>query len=254
SLIDIDFQFFDPAEVDHVALKRLIVQLFQSDAELIKPHALTELVLSQPLVGTTVKTEGKESDPLAFLTVLNMHVHRENASIRALAQYFLDKSKSNGDLHKELSTLFDRGVEPPNVGLVLTERLINMPVEIVPPMYRMLADEIQWALEEDEPYQFSHLIFVSRTYRLTAEDEIGMDVDERPAKKKRKDGRPTLANATGRGGTYSFHPEDECIQRFATYTHDFNFTNSQPREKDSFGLDVAARMFLVPQKRFSDLV
>jgi protein BCP1 len=62
--------------VDFVALKRLIIQLFQADADLLKPHELAELILSQPLVGTTVKTDGKESDPYAFLTVLNMHVHK----------------------------------------------------------------------------------------------------------------------------------------------------------------------------------
>ena len=62
--------------MDFVALKRLIIQLFQADADLLKPHELAELILSQPLVGTTVKTDGKESDPYAFLTVLNMHVHK----------------------------------------------------------------------------------------------------------------------------------------------------------------------------------
>lgn len=62
--------------MDFVALKRLVVQLFQADADLLKPHDLSELILSQPLVGTTVKTDGKESDPYAFLTVLNMHVHK----------------------------------------------------------------------------------------------------------------------------------------------------------------------------------
>ena len=38
-------------------------------------HELTELILGQPLVGTTIKTDGIESDPLALLTVLNMHLH-----------------------------------------------------------------------------------------------------------------------------------------------------------------------------------
>ena len=62
--------------MNFVALKRLIIQLFQADADLLKPHELAELILSQPLVGTTVKTDGRESDLYAFLTVLNMHVHK----------------------------------------------------------------------------------------------------------------------------------------------------------------------------------
>jgi hypothetical protein len=75
--VQVDFEFFDPnPDVDFIALKRLITQLFQTDADLLQPHELSELILSQPLVGTTVKTDGKESDPYAFLTVLNIHVHK----------------------------------------------------------------------------------------------------------------------------------------------------------------------------------
>ena len=75
SLINVDFDFFDPQQVDFLALKRLLAQLFQADTELLYIHELAELILSQPLVGTTVKTDGRESDPYAILTVLNMHVH-----------------------------------------------------------------------------------------------------------------------------------------------------------------------------------
>lgn len=75
--IQVDFEFFDPnPDVDFIALKRLIAQLFQADTDLLQPHELSELILSQPLVGTTVKTDGRESDPYAFLSVLNIHVHK----------------------------------------------------------------------------------------------------------------------------------------------------------------------------------
>ena len=46
------------------------------DAQLFDLSALTDLILSQPLLGSTVKVEGNESDPFAFLTVLNLHEHR----------------------------------------------------------------------------------------------------------------------------------------------------------------------------------
>ena len=41
------------------------------------------------------------------------------------------------------------GLESQNhVGYIFSERLINMPVQTVPPMYRLLGDELKWALEE----------------------------------------------------------------------------------------------------------
>ena len=57
-------------------LKSLCRQLFDTDAQLFDLSALVDLILSQPLLGSTVKVDGKESDPFAFLTVLNLHEHR----------------------------------------------------------------------------------------------------------------------------------------------------------------------------------
>ena len=54
----------------------MLGQLFQSDADLVKTHELAELILSQSLLGTTVKTDGVDSDPFAFISVLNLRVHQ----------------------------------------------------------------------------------------------------------------------------------------------------------------------------------
>ena len=62
--------------MDYLALKRLAQQLFQGDSEALQLNDLADLVLAQPEVGTTVKCDGKESDPYAFLSVLNLHVHQ----------------------------------------------------------------------------------------------------------------------------------------------------------------------------------
>ena len=48
-----------------------------------------------------------------------------------------------------------------------------MPSEISPPMYTMLLEEIQWALEEKEPYQFTHYLIWSKVY-----NEVASALDE----------------------------------------------------------------------------
>jgi protein BCP1 len=75
-LVNCDFEFFDPQKQDFLGIKHLLRQLFDNDADSFDLGALAEMVLAQPLVGTTVKTEGNESDPLSFLTVLNLRVHK----------------------------------------------------------------------------------------------------------------------------------------------------------------------------------
>lgn len=76
SLVDVSFDFFDPnPKIDYHAIKRLLTQLLQRDAEELHVNELAELILSQPTVGTTIKTDGIDSDPFALFTVLNMHLH-----------------------------------------------------------------------------------------------------------------------------------------------------------------------------------
>ncbi|KAI0075925.1 hypothetical protein K474DRAFT_1663691 [Panus rudis PR-1116 ss-1] len=251
SLIDVDFEFFDPnAEIDYLALKRLATQLFQQDAEQLQITDLADLILGQPLVGTTVKCDGRESDPYAFLTVLNMHVHQNRPSMKAITEYVLQKSSPNPSLHNTLQNLLGpTGLQSQNhVGLIFSERLINMPVEIVPPMYRMLSDEIKWAIDDNEPYRFTHFILISRIYRLSAEEAAELEA-RAPRTKRHKGALPTSG-----GGVFSFHPEDEVISKFASHTIDYSFTNSQPREKDSFGLDTGGRLMLIPAEKLPLIV
>lgn len=259
-----DFDFFDPnPNVDYHALKRLLAQLFQRDADIFHLHELTELILSQPTVGTTIKTDGIESDPYAVLTVLNMHVHQvrswlghtyltrdprtnspplqNHPSIKALASYFLEKSSADPAFHSTLQSLFSDPHSGNHVGWVFCERLINMPVQVIPPMYRMLGEEIKWAIDDvryyrrssvvflvsdfpprylarkNEPYSFSHLIFVSRTYHLTPEEESSLSSSRtqspKPKKSKKSKAPSQAAAVQPADGIYSFHPEDEYIKQ-----------------------------------------
>jgi protein BCP1 len=62
--------------VDFLALKRLIIQQFQSDAQLVLPSEFADLILSAKAPGTTVKCDGEESDPYAFLSVVDLGANR----------------------------------------------------------------------------------------------------------------------------------------------------------------------------------
>lgn len=76
-MVNVEFEWFDPdADIDFHGLKSLTRQLFDADAELFNLSELVDLILSQPLLGSTVKVDGKETDPYAFLTVLNLQAHK----------------------------------------------------------------------------------------------------------------------------------------------------------------------------------
>jgi hypothetical protein len=130
---------------------------------------------------------------------------QDNPSIKAITQYVLSKSAPDPTLHNTLQNILspDSGS---HVGFIFSERLINMPIEVVPHMYRMLADEIQWACDDGEPYHFSHFLVLSRTYILSDEEAEAMLTS--PQQKRRKG-----ASAQAAGGVSSFHHEDSFIQQ-----------------------------------------
>ena len=64
------------------------------------------------------------------------------APVAALEAAYIE-ARSDPAFHETLKALFSQSEA--HVGLVLCERLVNMPVQVVPPMYSMLANEIKWA-------------------------------------------------------------------------------------------------------------
>lgn len=270
-----DFEWFDPQPaVDFHGLKTLLRQLLDSDAQLFDLSALADLILSQPLLGSTVKVDGNESDPYAFLSVLNLHEHRVTASsfsflslvntladnlqdkpvIADLIDYLKRKAASNPSL-SPLAALLAQVPTPP-IGLILTERLINMPVEVVPPMYSMLMEEIQWAIEEKEPYNFSHYLVLSKTYEEVESKLDAEDGSSRPQKKKKK------LYGGGGGGSSSldrlyFHPEDSVLERHAVCHGAFEYTHKHAdghsdskRAFQELGIQTSGSLIVVDASKF----
>ena len=253
-ILNVDFEYFDPSpEIDFHGLKTLLRQLFDVDNQLLDLSELADMILAQPLLGSTVKCEGSESDPYAFLTVLNLHEHQKKPVIQQLANYLLVRIANCG----KTSAMRDmaKPLEPENsgtqVGLLLTERFVNMPNEIVPPMYNMLLEEIKWANDEKEPYQFTHYLIISKTYSEVASK---LDVeDDRPQKKSKKAGSATE--------TFYFHPEDEVLHRHALSTCDFDYSkqgeegaSDSKRAFQELGVKPQGHLILIEASKFEDAV
>ncbi|CAE6529306.1 unnamed protein product [Rhizoctonia solani] len=245
-LVDVDFEFFGPAEIDYLALKRLLNQLFGADAGIFQVEKLAELILEQPGIGSTVKTDGIDSDPYAILTVLNINVHKDHPSIKAITNYLLEKVPKDSSAGSALDDILSPQAladSSGHTGLIISERLINMPPQIMPPMYRMLGDELANAANQNEPYCFNNYIVVSRCFRFDDNEESSTRAGQSTKRQRRK------------GGILrSYHAEDEYIEKVASAKAEYEYTNSIEREEDSFGVDLAGRVIVFPQSKFGTLV
>ena len=104
-------------------------------------------------------------------------------------------------------------------------------------MYNMLLEEVQWAVEEREPYHFSDYIVISKTYREVepvADHEISQ-----PSKRSKKS-----KGANSNSELFYFHPEDEVLQKHAVEHGSFPYSRkeaeSTPDSKRAF-LEVGIR-------------
>ncbi|ORY85650.1 BCP1 family, partial [Protomyces lactucae-debilis] len=238
-MIDVDFEFFDLAPIDFHALNTLLKQLMGPDAIKFELGALADLLLANK-IGSTVKVDGEESDPYAFLTVLNLDVHKEHEQVKLVKDYLLSKVRKLDKMHALI------GKAGAQVGLIFSERLINMPVEVAGPLYRILGEEItarqKTGKAEDKQYDLSHYLVWSKSYVETASK-----LDEEDDRPRKKGKQPKQA---ANKEVFFFHPEDEILIKHASHHINFPYSNAAP-ESDSkrafhdFGIHPTGELILL---------
>ncbi|CDH50009.1 protein bcp1 [Lichtheimia corymbifera JMRC:FSU:9682] len=262
-IVDVDFDFFNPEQIDYHALKRLFGQLFSTDAELINLGDIVDILLEENHVGTTVKVDGQESDPYAILSIVNLNHFKDNEGVKSLRSYLLSKCpKKNVDTINAIMAPESKK----HVGWVVSERFINMPMEIMPPMYNMMQEETKQAKQNGEAYDFEWYMFITKTYKEVepvVDKEEGEDEPVEQPKKKAKKKAASAAEGVLEQDTETFYfqPEDEVINKYAQHQFDYKFTN---REKESssdarrafsdFGIAPFRRLMFVHHSKMDALV
>lgn len=243
-VVNVDFDYFDlNPEVDFHATKTFLRQLFGDDATKFDVSSLADLILLGNSVGTTIKTDGETSDPFALLSVINLTENLAKPSVKAVVDYILEKLKGQREFNLVLLKLLSAQKSTKGqlkVGLIVSERMINMPVEVVPPMYKMLWDEMAKADDAHEKYEFDYFLVISKIYKLV--DSKLDDEDDAQKLKKKK-------SAKSEEFDY-FHYEDLVLEENAKYHGHYAYTNKQ-QETDSrrvfteYGIDPRLSVLLL---------
>ncbi|KAF7886165.1 hypothetical protein EAF00_010268 [Botryotinia globosa] len=250
-ILNVDFEWFNFREIDFHGVKSLIRQLFDVDSQLLDLSGLADEVVTQDTIGSTVKVDGEGTDAYAFMTILNVQRgNREGGvlseAVRGLKRYLESQVKEGGKVQQVL-----KGSE--DVGVVLAERLINVPSEVAPPMYGMLVDEIEAAVEDKEPYDFRYYLVVSRGYR---EVESRLDREEQGPKSKKSKGKGKAS-----GEVFYFHPEDEVLKRFSCAYEEFEYKKDEgegmadsKRAFQEMGIRAVGELILIEKAKWEECV
>lgn len=198
-IVNIDFDFFNGNPIDFHALKNLMRQLLgPQESSRVQISQLADLILESPT--TTIKTDGEESDPYCFLSFVNYKEHRDSDYARYL-------HKVDPKLSSFLQTIDAN--EKKTCALVLSERLINMPAEVIPPLYKITLEDVTKTLGDDKKYDF--YVILSRKYEVNFDMDSDDDSDDGHARSKKRVKQAELDY---------FHPEDRYLEKYAKFRHD----------------------------------
>jgi protein BCP1 len=163
------------------------------------------------------------------MTILPLSQHQDKPIIQELTKYLIEQSpKAN---LSQLPSLLS-STSSSEIALIISERVINMPHAIVPPLYNFLHSETTAAATTSPAHKFTHYILLSKTYT-----EVASQLDAEPEQASSKKAKKTAA-AAATPEVFYFHPEDEALHR-----HALEFGNYDYAKQGDEGASDAKRAF-----------
>ena len=122
---------------------------------------LADLIVAQEEVGSIIKADSNE-DAFGFLTVLNLHKLKvckfviefqgklfiqDKQCIQEIKKFMLSRVNEKEKKVQLQNILED---ESKSLGLIVNERMINLPAVLAPPLHKSLFDDMAKAIEYDK--------------------------------------------------------------------------------------------------------
>lgn len=192
--VEVSVEFFDPREEDVSSIATFLRKYEASctakrkgEDAVTTARSLSEDVCKQTRVGTCVRITDEET-PIGFISCLNIRHHAEVlADLKRKLAQVCEKEKDERFV-KLLNKCVDGDgrFEGERMGLILCERVVNMPAMVVPKMLEALFCEIEWAREDEatakgrDGFRFGWYLYITEVFYCKEES-----VEE----KKRKEGK-----------------------------------------------------------------
>ncbi|XP_072960117.1 protein BCCIP homolog [Typha angustifolia] len=218
--VQADFGFFDPKPRDFNGAK-LLLQRYLDD-KIWDLSGFVDLILEQTTVGTVVKLDGYDEDDegdggpgdgdedeglYGVVSALNLGRYGEHRCIRELKEFLLGVCSDEAAKEK-LKLLLEEKAN--DVGLLVSQRFVNCPYQLVPPLYDALFDEVSWATE-DEPTQELRDSFRFKWYLLVTRIFENKNFNQRKPKRSRGEDEPVIY----------LKAEDELLRELSTWSFTF---------------------------------
>lgn len=167
--VQLSVEFFDPRPADTAGIQRLLHRWGDC------ARHVAEAIVAQTRVGTVVRVaEGEEA--VGVISCLNIRTHE------AVISDVLRRAKQKKG---RMQSVIENGIdgvgrfERERVGLIICERVVNMPGLVISKMLEALFCEIEWAVEDEksqkdrESYRFGWFLYVTDVLFVQRDGEDG---------------------------------------------------------------------------------
>jgi len=176
--IQVEFEARTPEERDLPGIVSLLRQCFR-DSDDVHLGNLAKFIMKQRSVGSVVtqspsdSTDDEDDDELGGtdgeVFGLATIVRLKDTEVAEPIVRHLTKAVASTDPRGQLSRLLT--TLDSDVGLIISERIINMPPQISVPLYQTLSNEVKKAKAKNLPFNFTHYALISKV--LVAAPEAG---------------------------------------------------------------------------------
>ncbi|GBP51262.1 Protein BCCIP homolog [Eumeta japonica] len=189
-----DFEGRNPEDCDFHGIKQLLRQLF------LKSHVdlgeLAQIIISQNYVGSVVKQclddgiDGDDDDDddddgsngvFGVTTIINITKRKDEKCIQQIRELLVSLANDNAD--DKTKELIKKILEDDSnhVGLLINERILNIPAAISVPLFSSLESELGKAIQKNMPYNFQYIVWICKTYNTgEGSDILYANQEERP--------------------------------------------------------------------------
>nr|7KYQ_A Chain A, BRCA2 and CDKN1A-interacting protein [Homo sapiens] len=166
------FEAYSLSDNDYDGIKKLLQQLFLKAP--VNTAELTDLLIQQNHIGSVIKQtdvsedsndDMDEDEVFGFISLLNLTERKGTQCVEQIQELVLRFCEKNCEksMVEQLDKFLNDTTKP--VGLLLSERFINVPPQIALPMYQQLQKELAGAHRTNKPCGKCYFyLLISKTF------------------------------------------------------------------------------------------
>ncbi|XP_077539328.1 BRCA2 and CDKN1A-interacting protein [Haemaphysalis longicornis] len=179
--VNVDFEARTPDDSDYHGIKRLLQQLFLKAR--VNLSDLTNLILERNFVASVIKQCNDEIDDdeesmedededgvFGVMSVVNITETRQRECVEQIVTLLREQCRASASgLAAKFGEYFTE--EGYQLGLVISERFVNIPPRISLPLYDALTRDVEAAKAAGKKYDFTHVLLICKQYKPSENDE-----------------------------------------------------------------------------------